>query len=195
MTIPSKSDIQKKIDFKASLIKKIGGERATEKSLCAIIRSNIRQSWMMHPVRLLKLEETRLYDMDTNTRTKFLWQCECCLNKFKGPDVQTDHRIGNHTCKTFDDVESYARAIMDVTTAELQILCKSCHLNKTYSEKHGVSIEYAKLEREVIDWVKPSNTSVEKQKKLLTANNLPCNNGPARRDSYRKLITPVVEIV
>ena len=185
MAKPSQADLKKKEEFKASLIKKVGGEKASEKSLCTIVRSNIRQTWMMHPVRLLKLELTRIPDMDPTTRTKWLWECECCKGRFKGPDVVTDHIKGEHQLKSFADMEQFAKSILHVSLDDLQILCHNCHDIKTYSERYDVSLEYAETELKVIDWLKPKVTSVDKQKKFLTSHNLPCNNGPVRRDSYR----------
>ena len=188
MAKPSKADLEKKHEFKQSLIKTIGGERASEKSLCTIVRSNIRQTWMMHPVRLLKLELTRIPDMDPNTRTKWLWECVCCKQRFKGLDIQTDHIKGEHSLLKIADIGPYATSVLDVTVDDLQILCLQCHAEKTYAERYGVTLEYAKIELKVIDWLKPKNNKVDKQKKFLTSHNLPCNNGDVRRDSYRKYL-------
>ena len=146
MAQPSARDLDKKEEFKTSLIKKVGGEKASEKSLCTIIRSNVRQTWMMHPVRLLKLELARIPDMDPTTRTKWLWECECCKGRFKGPEVVTDHIKGEHQLKSFADMEQFTKSILHVSLDDLQILCHNCHDIKTYSERHGVTLKYAETE-------------------------------------------------
>lgn len=206
MATPTVNDIKNKNKFKQSLVKTLAGAdaldafeqstgqmlkvmstiRLSEKKMCSMLRSNIRQTWMMSPLRLLKLETTRIADMDDNTRTKWLWECECCRGKFKGTDVQTDHISGEHQFKQLSDLESYAKSILDVTLDDLQILCKECHEVKTYAERYGLTIDESKVEKVVIAWMK--QTSVSEQKEYLTLHGKPCNNAQTRKDSYRECV-------
>lgn len=208
MAIPKQSELKKKQEFKESLIKKIGGKdtleeyksdvakalelmnviRLSEKQMVGIIRSSIRKSWMQNPVRLLKLEIARIPDMNESTRTKWLWECCNCKNKFKGGEVQTDHIKGEHQLKTLKDVEPYARSILDVTLDDLQIMCIPCHETKTYAERFNMSFEDAKLEKLVIAWQKKNN--VAQQKEFLysigyTGSDHLISNGNKRKNAYR----------
>jgi hypothetical protein len=184
MAKPSQTDLKKKEDFKQSLIKTIGGTEAlsaynknteamllvmstlqlTDKKICSMMRSNVRKSWMMSPIRLLKLEMTRIPDMNPDTLTKWLWLCVCCKDKFKLPDVQTDHKL--------DD---------------MQILCKNCHEIKTYAERSGISFDEATIEKAIILWMK--TFSIDEQKIFLTLCGYVCNNNKNRRESYKKYLT------
>ena len=154
MALPSRSDLKKKQDFKDSLTKSIGGEKLSDKKMCTILRSSVRKTWMMSPVRLLKLEQGRIADMDPTTRTKWLCRCEHCDNLFKMPDIEVDHIKGEHQLKTLSDVEKFARSILDVSLDELQLFCKPCHETKTYAERYGITFEEASIEKKVIFWAK-----------------------------------------
>ena len=190
MAMPLEKDIQKKQDFKESLMKSIGGEKLSDKKMCSILRSSVRKTWMMSPVRLLKLEQGRIADMDPITRTKWLCRCEHCDHLFKMPEVEVDHKKGEHQLKTLSDVEQFARSILDVTLDDLQIFCKECHLTKTYAERHNMSMNDAKIERKVIDWMKKTPTA--KQRAFLSSKGVSdkcISNGVKRRDSYRHILS------
>jgi hypothetical protein len=207
MAKPTQTDLKKKEDFKQSLIKTIGGTEAlsaynknteamllvmstlqlTDKKICSMMRSNVRKSWMMSPIRLLKLEMTRIPDMNPDTLTKWLWLCVCCKDKFKLPDVQTDHICGEHQLKTLSDIEPFTRSIMDVKLDDMQILCKNCHEIKTYAERSGISFDEATIEKAIILWMK--TFSIDEQKILLTLCGYVCNNNKNRRESYKKYLT------
>lgn len=207
MAKPSAADIKKKYEFKKSLVKTIGGTdaleafeqntehmlsamsivRLSDKKMCTILRSSVRQTWMMSPVRLLKLEMGRIADIDDSTRTKWLIECEHCKSKVKMTDVEVDHIKGEHALLSLSDVEQFARSILDVTLDDLQIICKPCHALKTYAERYNVSIEYATIELKVIDWLKTVKVA-SKQIEFLESvgfNQSELKNPIKRRDAYR----------
>ena len=210
MAKPNSTDLLKKQEFKESLIKNIGGKdtlttyisdanaalnilnniRLSERQMVGIIRSSIRKSWMQNPVRLLKLEMTRIPDMDESTRTKWLWECCSCKDRFKGGSVQTDHIKGEHVLKTLNDVEPYARSILDVTLDDLQIMCIPCHETKTYAERYSMSFEEAKIEKSIIKWQKNNNTQAQKTHLINKGgfNEFNVSNGDKRKNCYRQLI-------
>jgi hypothetical protein len=198
MALPSAIDLQKKKDFKASLEKKISGGngRLTEKQMCSILRSNVRKTWMMSPVRLLKLEMARISDMNPDTRTKWLCECENCNGMFKMTDVETDHKVGEHQLLSLADAEQFTRSILDVTLDDLQIFCKPCHEIKTYAERYDMTFDQAKFEKAVIDWMKKVKAATAQKKFLLgvgfTEDEV--SNGDNRRESYRKYLHKFVNV-
>jgi 5-methylcytosine-specific restriction endonuclease McrA len=186
MAQPSEADIKKKVDYRDGLLKSLSCGKLPDKDLCQILRSNVRRTWMMSPIRLLKLETTRIADMDTTTRTKWLWECVSCNDKFKGPDVQVDHIVGEHKLSSLAHIEQFARSILDVKLDDLQIMCKGCHGIKSYAEKHEMTFDDASIEKQVIAWQK--DTKVPKQKSFLGDNGYDHHNHNTRRDSYRKYL-------
>ncbi len=151
MTVPSKVDIQKREAKLKEFLKKLDSDgKASEKFMVSVVRSAIRNSWMKSPTKLAYLYMNTIPDMDDSTRTKWLSRCEMCGELFKLTDLQVDHRIGNHSFTKLDDFESYFNNILMVGFDDLQILCKQDHEVKTLSEANGISIEQARVLKEVI---------------------------------------------
>ncbi len=205
MAQPNKAELKKKQDFKQSLVKTIGGVdaleafnsstenmielmstiRLTDKKMCSILRSSVRKTWMMSPVRLLKLELARQPDMNPSTRTKWLCECEHCHGMFKMTDVEVDHIKGEHSLKTLSDVEHFARSILDVSITDLQVMCKPCHAIKGYAERFHMSFEDAAIEKAAIEWCKKNKTPA--QTKFLLAKGFgekEISNATKRRNAY-----------
>lgn len=189
MTIPSKADIDKRKKalekFKKGL--DVNG-KASEKSLCSAIRSAIRQVWMKHNTKLAYLYERTIPDMNPETRTKWLIQCECCGGMFKLGDVEVNHKRGENQLLTFEDVLPFTQSILGVGFDDIEVLCKGCHSILTYSERYGVTFEAAKKEKLIIEKI---NQTVSQQKKELLANGFTTteiSNEEKRRECYRKLL-------
>lgn len=190
MALPSPKDLEKKAVILSTAKKKVDkmylSDEAMEKAICSVIRSNVRQTWMMHPIRLLKVELARIPDLDPKTRTKWLFECEHCRQKFKEADIQVDHIKGEHSLVNIDELVSFARSILDVKLDDLQIMCKECHETKTYAERYDLSWEDAVIEKKVILWIKMNSVTI--QKKLLLSYGFELSavsNGDKRRDAYR----------
>ncbi|MNR33393.1 hypothetical protein D3C85_1510640 [compost metagenome] len=98
--------------------------------------------------------------MNPDTRTKWLIKCDHCSKMFKLGDVEIDHIVGEFQCKTPEDFASYISNRLGVGFNDLQVLCKEDHLNKTYAERNGVSIEEATYQRIAIDMI---NKKMEKE--------------------------------
>tara|TARA_R110000851_G_scaffold72413_22_gene160511 strand:+ start:2492 stop:3076 length:585 start_codon:yes stop_codon:yes gene_type:complete len=190
MALPTPAELKKKEDFKISLQKKTSGGRLSEKQMCSIIRTSVRKSWMMSPIRLLKLELARLPDMNPTTRTKWLCECENCNGMFKMTDIEVDHKKGEHKLLSLADSNDFARSILDVTLDDLQIFCKPCHETKTYSERYNITFEEAKIEKMAIALMKKYSKAVD-QKKYLTSKGFSeslLNNPENRRDCFKKVV-------
>lgn len=215
MALATEAEIQKKYELRKSLVKSIGGVDALEafngnteqmlnimssiqlsdKKMCSILRGSVRKTWMMSPVRLLKLELARLVDIDPKTRTKWYCLCEHCGGKFKMSDVEVDHKNGEHQLLTLADVEQFARSILDVTLNDLQVFCKGCHEIKTYAERYNMTFEEATIEKKVIAWMKTNKTDA--QKKFLcdvgySGSPELISNNELRKVAYRKHLNNLV---
>jgi len=189
MTVPSKADIDKRKKALEGFKKKLDADgKASEKALCSAIRSAIRGVWMKHETKLAYLYERTVPDMNPNTRTKWLIQCECCGEMFKLGDVEINHRKGENQLLSFEDVLPFTKSILGVGFNDIEVLCKDCHSIQTYSERYGVSLEEAKLEKYVIQKI---NQTVAIQKKELLAYGYKASevsNEEKRRDAYRQIL-------
>lgn len=189
MTVPSKTDLDKRSAKLEGFKKKIGEDgRMTEKALCSAMRSAVRSLWMKHDVKLAFLYENTIPDLDPNTKTKWLYKCEYCGGLFKQSDIQIDHKKGEHPLLTLEDILPFAQSILGVTREDLAITCVDCHLIKTYAERYNMSIEEATKEKAVIA---KTNQKVTAQKKELLAAGFKAkeiSNDELRREAYRKLL-------
>lgn len=194
MTVPSKLDIQKRQDKLEAFKKKLDADgRASEKALCSAIRSAIRGVWMKHESKLAYLYERTIPDMNPNTRTKWLIQCECCKEMFKLGDVEVNHLKGENPLNSFADVLPFTQAILGVSHDDIEVLCKDCHSCYTYAERYDMTFEQAKKEKVIIAKI---NQTVAIQKKELLAKGFTAtevSNEDKRRDCYRQILGEVNE--
>ena len=136
--IPTKADYKKNEANIKKLEKRLVDGKLPEKAQMQMLREAVRKVWMRHPVKLLKLNMARVPDTNPDTRTKWIYECEHCKSLYKAADVEIDHKVGNHSCKTVDELVGYAEAILKVHGDDLQVLCKDCHAVKTYMERYDV---------------------------------------------------------
>jgi len=188
VAVPIESDI---IKYKGKLethLKQLDEDgRVSENKLVSMLRSAIRQVWMYSPVKLAKLEQGRIPDLNPNTRTKWLWECEHCGELFKQADVEVDHKKGNWPFACINDFLAFYDNILRVKLDELQILCKPHHEIKTYAEKYGLTFEEAEKEKEVIKFKK---LKANEQKYALALLKLKPkrDNEEGRTEVYRRYI-------
>jgi hypothetical protein len=189
VTVPSKADIakrKKKLDTWLKGLEEDGS--MSEKKLCTLLRSSVRQVWMKHPVKLSYLYSKTYPDMNNATRTKWLIDCEHCKKAFKTSEVQVDHVVGEHSLKSLEDVVPFATSILGVSHEDLRILCVSCHEICTYSERYGISIEAATEEKKVIAKTKQTVAKQKAELKKLGYKPAEYSNEEKRRSLYRELL-------
>jgi hypothetical protein len=188
MAVPSKKDLELKKGKLVGFLKLLDSNgKMPEKVLVTMIRGAIRQAWMKAPNKLAKLEQSRIADMDPNTRTKWLFECAICKGKFKVADIEVDHIKGNHTFTTLKDFHTYCESILNAPVKGLQILCKKvCHPIKTLSELRGITFEEAKFEKKIIAFTK---LKAKQQISILAKKGLSGSNGKKREEVYRKYLT------
>ncbi len=189
MTVPSKSDLSKREKKRKDLWKHLNEDGSMdEKKLCTQIRSAIRQVWMKHPSKLALLYDKTIPDMDDSTRTKWLIECECCHKKFKLGDVEVNHKRGENSLKTLDDILPFAMSILGISHEDLEVLCKPCHSAFTYSERYGVTLEEAFKEKEVIAKLKQTVAKQKSELKKAGFSTSETSNADKRRECYRELL-------
>ena len=189
MTLATKADIEKRKKKLDTWLKGLNEDGSmSEKKLCTLLRSSVRQVWMRHPVKLSYLYSKTYPDKNPSTRTKWLIDCEMCSGSFKTGDVQVDHIKGEHSLLSLDDVVPFATSILGVNHEDLQILCVPCHEILTYSERYGVSMEEARSEKEVIAKLKKPVDKQKQELKLYGFKPKDITNADKRRECYRKMI-------
>ena len=131
----------------------------TESAYMSWLRGGIRRYlWSKNPVKLEFIKQNRIKIPNPNPRGKVkeVWGGVCALtgNTYPIGDMEVDHKEGNHSLKTLDDLVPFVKGIVMITLDDLQLVSKEAHKIKSYAEKHNISFEEAKIEKEVIEIIK-----------------------------------------
>lgn len=127
----------------------------TKSALLSWIRGGIRRSlWNKSPQKLefIKKNRIKIPNPNPNGRAKEVFGGVCYITGEALPldKLQIDHKIGNHSLMSLDDLQAFIEGIALVTEQDLAFISLEAHANKTYAEKHGISYEEAKATREAI---------------------------------------------
>ena len=153
----------------------------TESAYMSWLRGGIRRYlWSKNPVKLEFIKQNRVKIPNPNPRGKVkeVWGGVCALtgNIFPIGDMEVDHKEGNHSLKTLDDLVPFIKGIVMITLDDLQLVSKEAHKIKSYAEKQGISFEEAKIEKEVIELIKQ-----KKDKSYLQEYQLPVSSTQSAR--------------
>lgn len=128
----------------------------TKASLMSYLRGGLRRScWLKHPVKLDFIKNNRERIPNPNPRGKVdtVWggRCNVCKNLFVQSKLAVDHiREFSASLKDIEDIQTFVELITLVTEDDLQFVCKDCHENISYSQKHGCSLEEARVRKKHI---------------------------------------------
>lgn len=109
------------------------------------LRSMSRKWWPVYEA----LAAAKVPYVGDNKRRQWSYKCAMCSELFESKLVAVDHRTpaGSLACK--DDIAGFVERLF-CGPEGLQVLCHPCHDAKTLADKHGYSIEEAKLQKEVL---------------------------------------------
>lgn len=140
----------------------------TEAAFLSFIRGGIRRYlWAKNPIKLEFIKQARRMITNTNPRSMKsrpkVWGgvCEHCGNEFPLKDMEVDHKTGEFSLRSVEDIQAFVEGIVFVTFEDLALLCKPCHKGKTYAERHAISVEDALIEKKAIEICKGNAESVK----------------------------------
>ena len=138
----------------------------TESAFMSWLRGGIRRMWSKHPVRIefMKQNRIRIPNPNKNGKTKEIWGGVCALTGELTPQtsLEVDHKKGNHSLRSIDDIQSFVEGILLVTFDDLQLVSKDAHKIKSHAEKHNMTFAEAKVHKEVIEICKDKQKVVDK---------------------------------
>ena len=137
----------------------------TESAFMSWLRGGIRRMWSKHPVRIefMKQNRIRIPNPNKNGKAKEVWGGVCALTGELTPQtlLEVDHKKGNHSLRSIDDIQSFVESILLVTFDDLQLVSKDAHKIKSYAEKYNMTFEQAKVHKEVIEICKDKQKVVD----------------------------------
>lgn len=157
----------------------------TESAFLSYIRGGIRRSlWNRNPVKLefIKRNRIRIPNPSGKGPHKEIWGATCALTGATLPlkEMEVDHKEGNHSLRSLDDIQSFVKGIVLVSVDDLQWVSKEAHKVKSYAEKEGLSFEEALAVKKAIAKAKEGPAKVVEFLESKGYN--PASTAPKRRD-------------
>ena len=140
------------------------------------LSSQLRKVWRTHPTKTDFIKHVRFIKKVGN-RPLYHIKCVMCEKDFQLKDIEINHKVKCGNVKS----EGYALRMLDVGFSDLEPLCKPCHSVVTYSERMGITVQEAALEKEVIKF---SKLSIYNQKHIL-GDSSKAKNAKQRKEEFR----------
>ena len=160
----------------------------TEAKFFSWLNSQMRNSfWKKHPVRLEMLKTGRKQMRNPKTgRLAFFHQCEKCGKWYPQDDIEINHKetVGSLNANTVGDV--FKRMAL-VDKSALEKLCTPCHAIVTYSERSGMTLEEAAIEKQVIKFFNTHPAS-EQKRRMVLGGMVPASTVAGRRVQLREYL-------
>lgn len=87
--------------------------------------------------------------------------CEVCAQDKVQSEIEIDHISETAgTFKKLEDAVEYMRHLFMVNFSKMRAVCKSCHAIITHSQRQGISFEDAKIEKEVLAYMKKGTAAI-----------------------------------
>lgn len=130
----------------------------SEAAWLSYVRGGVRRGlWNRYGPKLEFLKSRLEYRDNPNPRSKKrfpkikMGQCEECKGWFSQKDLEVDHVAGHNSLKSPEEIGRFVQALLwECSPEDYSLLCKPCHKNKSYAESQGISIEEARLVKQVI---------------------------------------------
>lgn len=156
-------------------------EWKTESAFMSWIRGGVRRSlWNRHPVKLNFIRNNRIRIPNPNPRGRVaeVWGGVCALTGevCVADNLEVDHKVGNHSLRKLDDLQSFMEGIVVITEDDLQFVSKEAHRIKSHAEKNNMTFEEARVHKEVLKIMKE-----KVDKEYLSSHNLPIPTTQAKR--------------
>jgi hypothetical protein len=125
---------KKKITRRTAAPKTRNAGTMTESAFWTFIRSALRQkSRWWKPITECKMKSRRIYK-GPNKRQKFEYQCNTCKKWYPDKQINVDHIIGAGSLNCSADLAGFVDRLF-CEQDNLQVLCETCHNEKTQLEK------------------------------------------------------------
>ena len=132
-----------------AVIKNRNNNTMSEAAFWGMIRSTLRQkSRWWKPIAICLNNNKREYN-GTNKRQKFEYQCNSCKKWKNRKLVAVDHIIPAGTLKCAEDLAGFIERLF-CEVKGLQLLCNTCHDEKTKKDNLKSKIENGKKNKKTI---------------------------------------------
>ncbi len=164
----------------------------TEAEYWKYLRGQFRRIWKDFPTKNKFKAMQMIPNFEgsgiTNPRVKKVAQCNYCKDWFTGNNLQVDHVSPVGSFKNYDDAAVFLYRLL-APMDNMQLLCADkCHLQKSYAERMGMSMEDAIIEKQCVAFGKLP--AAEQSAKFMEIGLKPedYSTKEKRRDAYREYL-------
>ena len=150
------------------------------------LRGCLRKAWSTNPIKLNVIRNSRYQIPNPNPKgnklTVWGFDCKLCGKTFSLKDGNVDHITPAGSLQKTEDIQGFVERLLYVEEADLRLICKSCNSCLAYAEKMGISLDAARIEKEIIQIMKD-----KKDKEWLLSHNItPASNATKRRQQIKE---------
>lgn len=150
----------------------------TESAFMSYVRGGIRRGlWNRYPVKLefIKNNREKIPNPNPNGRVKEVWGGTCYLTGEKLPlkDLEVDHKKGNLSLKSADDLQSFVEGLLYLEESDLAFVSKEAHRIKSYAERMGITFDEAVIKKDIINFGKKSSDEMEEVLRYMNVVEIP----------------------
>lgn len=155
------------------------------------IRGALRMQWKRYPLKIEFKNSRAIPNFEgsgvTNPRVKKVVQCDECKNWFAQSATEVDHLKPCGTIRDWETASTFMHN-MFCDKDNMSIVCVPCHALRTYSERMGMSMEDAIIEKQCVAFGKLSAS--EQSAKFIEIGLRPneYSTKEKRRDAYREYL-------
>lgn len=155
------------------------------------LRGCLRKAWSRHPTRIAVVNKQRKQIINPRKGHRAtVWGFTCCICKkeFTIKEAQVDHIVPAGSLQKASDIQGFTERLLFVTEEDLRLVCKGCNSTLAYSDKQGISMEDAIIEKGVIEICKRKAAEIDS---FLLENGvtLTRKNKDTRRDAVREILS------
>ena len=159
------------------------------------VRGNLRKAlWQHFPTRNeYKKENTwsasnqEILDNKLSKRVKRVGRCELTGEIHAASNLQVDHIEPAGSLNSWEDLPVFIEKLL-CSKENMRLVSKEAHKIHTYAEKHNMTFDQAKIEKEVIQF---SKLTPEQQRAKLREHGVDedsMSNQKKRKDVYREIL-------
>jgi len=163
----------------------------TEAQYWQWLRGAIRRLWADYPLRkewkarnLRPITQEEKDSKKYHPSTKNLGQCFYCKEWFAGSKLECDHVTSSDGCTSKETAESFLWYCGGGTGDDWVLSCSPCHKIKTHSERTGMSMEEAELDKKAKSLIDDKKDRQWLQERGI----IPASNAAKRRQQITEVL-------
>lgn len=154
-----------------------------EKAYLNWLRSSTRRIWNRHPIKIA-YKQKRRYKAPVGVNGRDVWVSDCEMCGEQSRKTEIDHIVEGGSFHDWESYTNWSKRILWVGFGDIRELCVDCHELETLAQRKGITLEEAKVERELISFKK---LKADRQRATLKSLGIEPSSTKALREEQYKI--------